>query len=184
LKRLSFLFAIALVSCSSGGSSTNPIPNPMAPVPSGGATANAAPSAVTCPAIGKTYKSANASSTFEKEVTFPVFHTILSWQVTFSHQATTTAPVRYVPALATCGAAFGQKPFGEVRNLGITSLKSTCTNGVCSVTVSYAVEYTPKKNLPGHKAWRFDVVRFYPSPATKPFGMLPAYRIEIKKLLP
>lgn len=181
MKRLSFLFAIAIAGCSSGASSVNMVPQGLGPA----VGPNAAPLTWrACPVVGKTYKKSNSLSTVSKEVAFPVFHTILSWTVKFVNQASMNPPVKYQPWLSTCGPASSKKPFGRVRNLGITSLKSSCDNGVCTVTATYSVEYTPKKHLPGNKVWKYDVVRYSPTPATKPFGPLPAFLIEVKRLAP
>ena len=181
MKRLSFLFAIAIAGCSAGSSSPSIVPQGQSPA----AGPNAIPFAgIACPAVGKTYKKSNSSSTVAKEVTYPVFHEILSWTVTFANQASMNPPVKYQPWLSTCGPATGQKPFGIVRNLGITSLNSTCHNGVCSVTVSYAIEYTPKRHLPGNKSWQYDVVHYSPYPAKRPYGSLPAFLLEVKRFAP
>jgi hypothetical protein len=181
LKRLSFLFAIAIAGCSSGGSSTNLTPQAQ---PQAAAPASVIPQTIACPTVGKLYQSANAQSTVANEVVYPVLHTLLSWTVTFANQATTNPPVRYVPEMFTCGAASGLKPFGTVRNLGVTGLHSTCNNGICDVMVTYSVEYTPRKHLPGDTSWKYDLIRFYPKPQKKPYWGLPAFLIEIKRLPP
>jgi hypothetical protein len=181
LKRLSFLFAIAIAACSSGGPTPSVVPQEQYPA----AGPNALPLAgVACPVVGKTYKRSNSTSTVAKEVTYPVFHSLLSWTVTFANQASMNPPVKYQPWLSTCGPDTGQKPFGIVRNLGITSIKSSCDNGVCTVTATYSVEYTPKKHLPGNKSWEYDVVHYSPDPAKKPYGPLPAFLIEVKRFAP
>jgi hypothetical protein len=181
LKRLSFLFAIAIAGCSSGASSVNVVPQAQGPA----ARPNALPLAqIACPVVGKTYKRSNSLSTVAKKVTYPVFHTILSWTVTFAHQASINPPVKYQPWMSTCGPASSQKPFGRVRNLGLTSLKSSCDNGVCTVTASYSIEYTPKKHLPGNKTWQYDVVHYSPTTATAGYGPLPAFLIEVKRFAP
>ncbi len=170
------LLGVLVASCSAGFSSVGPMP------PLGMSASAAAPDAtlLKCPIPGKTYRSGKASTVFASKLTFFGFPQLLSWTVTFKDQSSMRAPVRYAPQITTCGPARGKKPFGKIKNMEQTSLKSSCDNGVCTVTATYSVQYKPKaeKNR-FHKAWQYDLIRFAPSPANNAYGVLPAFRIEV-----
>jgi len=131
-----------------------------------------------CPVVGKTYARGTSSATFRGATVLVGSTAYLQWKVVFTKQQSSFAPVGFDPKLSKCGSP-GDKPLGKVRESG-GSTKSTCTNGVCRVEVTYGLEYTPPSTLPGNKPWQYDLITMFPSKPKPPFGPLPGVRVEIK----
>jgi hypothetical protein len=134
-----------------------------------------------CPVAGRTYTRGKSSAKLESRTALAGLSMHVRWTVVFSNQPSSSPPLEFVPKMFACGAPAGKKPVGTVRDAGGGSTRSECANGVCTVTVSYEVVYTPPNKLPSNKPWKYDLVRFDPSQRMPPYGVLPGVLIEVKK---
>lgn len=168
-----FVLAAALAGCAAPMSALSPQPATE------GSDASVFPH-VACPAVGAVFKRANSSAKFVAATALKGLPRHIFWTVTFTNQPyPPAAPVKFVPKLFKCGQP-GTKPFGTVRDTGGGSTQIDCHNGVCKIVITYDVTYTSPSKLPGGKPWRWDLIRFVPSPAKPPYGQLPGARVEVK----
>ena len=177
MRNVFLVLALIVAGCSA---TSSPMGQTLPPAPNE-ATANSVerPS-IQCPVSGKTYVSGKASTVFATRMEFFDVTQTFEWMVTFKNQSAKKAPVTYVPQISTCGPANGKKPFGTIKSMGQTSVMSTCQHGVCTVTATYSLSYTPKKvkNRFHHAVWLYDLINFVPSSNTG-YGTLPGFRIEV-----
>ena len=163
-----------LAACSSPLTSVSP--QPAAP-----GDAAALEPHVACPAVGNTFRRSNSSGKLIGVVATAGLPKHVFWTVTFTNQPyPPAAPVKFVPKLFKCGAP-GSSPLGSVRDTGGNSTDIVCHNGVCKISITYDVTYTTPSKLPNGRPWKFDLIRFVPSPAKPPYGQLPGARIEVTR---
>jgi len=156
--------AAALAGCASSGAGAPPAAIAASPA----FAANANP---VCPAPNKIYAVGKASAKMPLVTAYVVLGAVhFNWVVTFKDQPSSAAPVNFVPVVYGCGAA--GRGWGSARVSG-GSLKSSCTNGVCTVAVTENVIYTPPaKAPPPALPLKFVYLKFAPAKRTPGYGLM------------
>jgi len=149
------------------------------------ATAPAAPAdaaALACPANGAKIVKGNSYTIVHRYYTIVNSSLGPRFTVVFTKQSSDKQPVTFAPKLFTCGPRSGKTPIGTV-TAGGGSTSTSCHNGVCTITVTYYLTYTPPSKVPGGGNWRYDLIRMDPVKPKPPYGVLPAFVIEVKTKL-
>jgi hypothetical protein len=138
-----------------------------------------ASSAAACPAPGRVYTVGKASAPLLLRTAFTALGPLVFvWTVTFKNQATSAAPVQFQPIVYGCGAA--KRRYGSAKSV-VSTLHSSCSNGVCTVTVTYRVQYTPPAaGLPALPL-RYVFVKFYPSVRKPGYGLMNGALVILRK---
>jgi hypothetical protein len=142
------------------------------------------PNAATCPTPGKIYTTGNGHVSMQfGNVQVPVgSNPTIRLSVKYKGWLEGRKLVEFVPALTTCGAAWGKKPVGKITRSNWSKSDWSCGgDGKCDVTLFGEVTYETPAKLPNGKPWKFDLVRFGPKPAKAGYGAIPSVGIEVTK---
>jgi hypothetical protein len=163
--------------CGGGQSPTGTLPQTFSDVP-------VEPDAATCPTPGKIYSTGNGRVSTQFGNVKISLGLAVHIKVTMKYKGWLEGRklVDFVPALTTCGAAWGKKPIGKIiRSDWYKSDWSCGGGGKCDVTLFGIITYGLPTKLPNGKPWKFDLVRFGPKPAKAGFGAIPSVGIEVIK---
>lgn len=150
---------------------------PFSPETQTGAARDAVVPDRACPVPGQTYRSGDASAKASAAQTYAGGTYRGKWTVTFSKQTSPNPPVTYASQVVACAPPPRKRPKGSVSVTG-HSVRSHCTNNVCTIEVTEDYTYVAPATL-RKPPWKYDVVRFVPAKPKPPYGPLPAVRLTV-----